>query len=117
MVNSRYIIRSPYYFEDGQMTKKDKLQHMLISLLLEEGKISLNLPDGMTLDIGIVKENEKGEFIKDDNYCWLVASQKNRDVYIDSYNFGLKFEDSGRLILEDSNEYVNGVKKRSFSVI
>lgn len=100
------------------MTKKDKIQHLLISLLLEEGKVSLNLPDGMSLDIGIVKENEKGELIKDQNYCWLVASQKNRDVCIDSYNFGLKFpDDSGRIIMEDCNETVNGVKKRSFSII
>lgn len=100
------------------MTKRDKIQHLLISLLLEEGKVSLNLPDGMILDIGIVKENEKGELVKDDNYCWLEATQKHRDVYIDSYNFGLRFEDnSGRIILEDHNDNINGVKKRSFSVI
>jgi hypothetical protein len=100
------------------MTKRDKIQHLLISLLLEEGQVSLNLPDGMSLDIGIVKENEKGELVKDNNYCWLIASQKNRDVCIDSYNFSLKFQDdSGRIIMEDSPETVDGVKKRSFTII
>lgn len=100
------------------MTKKDKIQQMLISFLLEEGKISLNLPDGMILNIGIVKDDSKGNLIKDSTYCCLVASQKDRDVYIDSYNFGLKFQDdSGRIIMEDSNETINGVKKRSFSII
>ena len=100
------------------MTKRDKIQHLLISLLLEEGTVSLNLPDGMTLDIGIVKEDENGKLIKDGIYCWLIASQKNRDVCIDSYNFSLKFQDdSGKIIIEDTPELINGVKKRSFSII
>lgn len=100
------------------MTKRDKIQQLLISFLLEEGTINLNLPDGMKLNIGIVKEDSKGNLIKDKDYCWLTASQKDRDVCIDSYNFSLKFQDdSGRIIMEDSNETINGVKKRSFSII
>ena len=100
------------------MTKRDKIQQLLISFLLEEGEINLNLPDGMKLNIGIVKEDSKGNLIKDKDYCWLIASQKDRDACIDSYNLSLKFQDgSGRIIMEDSNETINGVKKRSFSII
>ena len=100
------------------MTKKDKIQHLLISYLLEEGSINLNLPDGMSLEIGIVKKKKNGALSIEEDYCSLTAIQKDREVSIDSYNFGLKFnDDNGRIILEDRSDLINGAKRRSFTVI
>ncbi len=39
------------------MSRKDKIQHLLISHLLEEGTIQLALPDGMVVELGILKES------------------------------------------------------------
>lgn len=100
------------------MTKKDKIQHLLISYLLQEGSIKLNLPDGMSLEIGIVKEDKNGKLSIEEDYCFLTATQKSREVAIDSYNFGLKFDDdNGRIIIEDKIDLTDGTKKRSFTVI
>lgn len=100
------------------MSRKDKIQYLLISYLLEEGTISLNLPDGMVVELGILKENEHGDLKKADNYCWLIASQKDREVSMDSYNLGLKYEDEkDKLIVEDNLEESEGRKIRSFSLI
>jgi hypothetical protein len=99
------------------MTRKDKLQHLLISHLLEEGHVTLKLPDGMVLEVGILKEGRDGDLHKIDNYCWLIASQKDREVSIDSYNLGLKFsDDTSKIIFEDAVEE-DGCNVRTFSVV
>jgi hypothetical protein len=36
-----------------------------------------------------------------DDYAWLIASQNERTVSIDSYNFGLKFKNKSDKILFD----------------
>ena len=41
-------------------SKLRKLQYLLITQLFENGKVNLLLPDGMTVEIGIVQETEKG---------------------------------------------------------
>lgn len=100
------------------MLRKDKIQHLLISHLLEEGNIKLNLPDGMVLELGILKEDKYGDLVKTKNYCWLIASQNDREVSIDSYNLGLRFDDSNtKVILEDESEECDGRQVRTFSVI
>lgn len=99
------------------MSRKDKIQHLLISHLLEEGNIELILPDGMIVELGIIKENKLGELAKVEDYCWLIATQKDREVSLDSYNLGLRFNDNeGKIIFEDSTE-VDDKKMRLLSVV
>jgi hypothetical protein len=84
------------------MDKSKKIQSLLISHLLEKGHIELALPDGMTLELGIVQYNGKGDLEKQDDYCWVIATQKGREVSMDSYNFSLRYEDNiGKIIVED----------------
>jgi hypothetical protein len=85
------------------MTKVQKIQSLLIQHLLQEGHIQLTLPDGMVVEVGILQENREGKLEKTDDYCWLIASQKERTISMDSYNFGLTFpSESGKIIVEDS---------------
>jgi hypothetical protein len=100
------------------MSRKDKIQHLLISHLLEEGTIQLSLPDGMVVELGILKEDKYGDLVKIDNYSWVIATQKEREVSMDSYNLGLRYNtDNGKIILEDESEIDNGRHMRTFSVI
>lgn len=86
------------------MTRKDKIQHLLITYLLQEGEIELALPDGLRLELGITRENRHGDLEKCSDYCWLVASQQKRSVTMDAYNLGLKFyEDKNRILVEDNS--------------
>ena len=81
------------------MTVKDKIQHLLITQLLKEGKVELALPDGMRLEFGITQEGKHG-LEKQDEYCWFVASHKDRIVSMDSYNLGLEVRED-RMVLEE----------------
>lgn len=100
------------------MSRKDKIQHLLISHLLEEGTIQLTLPDGMVVELGILKEDKYGDLVKTANYSWIIATQKEREVSMDSYNLGLRYNsDSGKIIFEDQSESDNGHLVRSFSII
>lgn len=100
------------------MQRKDKIQHLLISHLLEEGTIQLALPDGMVVELGILKEDKYGDLVKTNNYSWVIATQKDREVSMDSYNLGLRYNtDNGKIILEDESEIDNGRNMRTFSVI
>lgn len=84
------------------MKNKEKIQHLLVKHLLEDGEITLRLPDGMVLNIGITQEGKDGDLHKVSDYCWLFADQHDRTVAIDSYNLGLRYEDKGdKLLLED----------------
>lgn len=99
------------------MTRKDKIQYLLVSHLLEEGVIELKLPDGMVLELGVTKEGKDGTVNKSDDYCWVIASQKDREISIDSYNLAMRYKaDEGKIILEDSEEDNDGQKVRIFSL-
>jgi len=95
------------------MDKAKKIQYLLVSHLLEKGHIELTLPDGMVVELGIVQENEDGNLEKVDNYSWLIASQKDRIVSMDSYNFGLRYAaDSGKILVENSTQDHDGQTMR-----
>jgi len=84
------------------MDKSKKIQSLLIAHLLEKGHIQLALPDGLKLEMGIVQDNGKGELEKQDDYCWIIATQKGREVSMDSYNFGLRYDENiGKIIVDD----------------
>jgi hypothetical protein len=100
------------------MTTKDKIQYLLISHLLEQGHIELLLPDGLVLEVGVTKEGESGDLEKCDDYCWLIASQKDRVVSIDSYNAGLSFhEDLDKIVFEETLTNSEGYPTRAISVV
>lgn len=84
------------------MSSKGKIQYLLIDYLLKHGQIELLLPDGVVLEIGVTQEDESGGFVVKDDYCWVIATHKNRSAAIDPYNLGLRFTDDGNnLVLED----------------
>ena len=98
------------------MTKKDKIQHLLISHLLENGQIELTLPNGLTLEVGITKEGRYGELELCDDYCWIIASQEDRSVCIDRYNLGLRFSDDDHKILVEDSEQKDGYALKTYNV-
>jgi len=86
------------------MNRVDKIQCLLIKHLIEEGSITLTLPDGIILDVGITQDSKKGK-IKADNYCWVEASRQDKTISIDSYNTMIKCKnqdsDKGTFLWED----------------
>jgi len=89
-------------------TKTNKLQYLLIKQLLETGKVQLLLPDGMTLEIGVVQEDKYGDLVKTDDYCYIVATCDDRSTMIDSYNLSLEFKDRLNIIYEGTDVCDNG---------
>lgn len=85
------------------MSSKGKIQHLLIDYLLKHGQIELLLPDGVVLEIGLTQEDESGGFIVKDDYCWIIATHKDRSAAIDPYNLGIRFSgpEGKNLVLED----------------
>ena len=97
--------------------KLKKLQYLLISHLLDRGTVELVLPDGMSLEIGIIQE-EKGKVVKSDNYCYVMASRDNETTLIDSYGLGLEFKSAEDTILYDDEVLDdNGQVIRRFDVV
>ena len=89
------------------MDKSGKIQSLLISHLIENGHIELTLPDGMVVEFGIVQENKQGQLEKSDNYCWVIASQRDRTISMDSYNFGIRYG-GDKILVENSIQDNNG---------
>lgn len=85
------------------MSSKGKIQHLLVEYLLKYGQIELALPDGVVLEIGVTQEDETGGFVVKDDYCWIIATHKNRSASIDPYNLGIRFTggENKNLVLED----------------
>lgn len=72
------------------MTRKDKIQCLLIRHLMAEGEIALTLPDGMTLEVGITKEGKNGSAKRSD-YCWVQTTQDERATFMDSYSLHMSY--------------------------
>jgi hypothetical protein len=97
---------------------QNKIQSMIVEHLMRHGKIELLLPDNVTLEIGITQENQRGKFIKKNDYCWVMASQNDRTACIDAFNLGLRFaDDKNALILEDSFINQDGDHVRRLDVV
>lgn len=98
--------------------KARKLQYLLITELLEKGTVELILPDGITLEIGIVQEDETGVAKKSDDYCYVVATRGNRSAMIDTYNLGLAYEpENNEIILEDEVITERGLTIKTLDVV
>lgn len=98
------------------MSKKNKIQQLLINHLLEEGSIELTLPDGMKVELGITKEGKNGDLEKCDDYCWLIASQSERYVSLDCYNLGLKYTETNNMLIEES-EIEDGKSIKRYNLV
>ena len=96
----------------------NKIQEMVVKYILDKGKIELKLPDGMVIEAGILQENETGDLVKTENYCWSIVSQKNRTVYLDSYNYGLNYpNDNSKMVIENESIDHNGKEIKIISVV
>ena len=94
-----------------------KIQALLVEYLSKHGQIKLILPDGVILEIGITQE-EQGELVKKEDYCWIIASRKDRIACLDSYNLGVRFNDEKDiLILDDSFLNQDGENIRRLDII
>jgi hypothetical protein len=96
---------------------KNKVQEVFINHLLSEGQVQLLLPNNMVLEVGITQENKYGDLEKQPNYCWIIASQNGREVSIDEYNLGLRFEDKNKMICEQKSISQDGENITIFDVI
>lgn len=67
-----------------------KVQEFFLRHLLEEGFVKLTLPNNMVLEVGITQENKYGNLEKTDDYCWIIASQMDRCISMDSYNLAVR---------------------------
>ena len=72
------------------MTRRDKIQALLIHHLMSEGEIALTLPDGMTLEVGVTNDGKHGTERLED-YCWVQATQDERAAFMDSYSLHLTY--------------------------
>ena len=79
---------------------KEKIQFFLNEYLEEHGKISILLPDGATIELGITQEGKRGEEIKRD-YCWINAKYQNRNVVLDKYSLSLNFPENALCFFDD----------------
>jgi len=98
------------------MSYKGKIQHLLVEYLLKNGQLEWALPNGVILEIGMTQENENGDFIVKDDYCWIIASHKDRSASIDPYNVGIKFSNKD-LILEDKFVDQDGAEVTRLSIV
>ena len=100
------------------MSSKGKIQYLLIDYLLKYGQIELLLPDGVVLEIGLTQEDESGGFVVKDDYCWVIATHKDRSAAIDPYNLGLRFSGDGKnLVLEDKFIDHDGIEVTRVDVV
>jgi len=108
----------PFELKEESMSSKGKIQHLLVDYLLKHGQIELALPDGVVLEIGVTQENESGDFIVKDDYCWVIATHKDRSAALDPYNLGIRFSGEGKnLVLEDKFIDQNGIEITRLDVV
>jgi hypothetical protein len=96
---------------------KNKIQRLLVEYLMKEGTLELSLPNGMVLEVGVTQENRYGDQEITPDYCWLIASQKDRSVCIDSYNLGLRYAGDKEMVCEHSVLNEDGTSVKVLDVI
>lgn len=100
-----------------KMTTKKKIQQLFVEHLLREGSVELALPNGMVLEVGVTQENKNGDLEITPDYCWVVASQKNRSVSIDRYNLGLRYSGDKDIVCEYSTISADGTDIKILDVV
>ena len=79
---------------------KNKVNYLLNEYLETHGKIDLQLPDGVDLEIDITQESKRGPQ-RDGNYCCITAQRDDRTTILDRYSLSAHFTDSSRTILTE----------------
>jgi len=92
------------------MTRKDKIQYLIIEYLMKYGELDIRLPDGILLEIGMLQEGKRGTYIKKD-YCSVTTTQKDQSVFLNSYNLGLKFIGNKCIILDENKNEDGDISK------
>lgn len=98
-------------------TTREKIQRLFVDYLLKEGAVELTLPNGMVLEVGVTQENRYGDLEIIPDYCWVVASQRNRSVSIDSYNLGIRYPGDKEMVCEHSIESADGTSINVLDVV
>jgi hypothetical protein len=98
-------------------TNKEKIQRLFVEYLLKEGGLALTLPNGMVLEVGVTQENRRGDLEIIPDYCWVVASQRDRSVSIDSYNLGLRYPGDKEMVCEHSIQSADGTNINVVDVV
>ena len=80
---------------------RNKVQFLLNEYLEMHGKIDLQLPDRVDLEIGITQETKRGTERQGD-YCWVSASRDDRSMMLDRYALSASFENG--TVLEQDQE-------------
>lgn len=93
------------------------LQHLLIKDLLKDGSVQLLLPDGITLEIGIVQDDKMGKKQKTDDYCYVVVKRDGKSIVLDSYTLGMSFQEDGSFVFKNTEINENGIKEQYFDVV
>lgn len=96
---------------------RNKIQRLLVEYLMKEGAVQLALPSGMVLEVGITQENKYSEQEITPDYCWVVASQKNRSVCIDRYNLGVSYSGDTEMVCEHSVLKDDGTSLKILDVV
>lgn len=100
-----------------KMTTKKKIQQLFVEHLMREGTVELALPNGITLEVGVTQENKYGKSEITPDYCWVMASQKNRSVIIDRYNLGLRYSGEKEIVCEHASISDDGTSIKIFDVV
>ena len=96
---------------------KSKRQRLFVEYLLKEGSLELALPTGVVLEVGVTQEDRYGRKEITPDYCWVVASQKNRSVCIDRYNLGLRYTGDREIVCEQAVLNEDGTSLKILEVL
>lgn len=83
-------------------TTKGTIQRMFTEFLMREGAVEIILPNGMILEVGVTQENKYGDMEITPDYCWIVASQRNKSISMDNYNLGIRYSGDKEMVCEYS---------------
>ena len=98
--------------------KQTKIQELIVKHLKEHGTLDILLPDGIVLEIGITHTDRKGNVVKADDYCYVVAAREDKKTLLDSYNIGLSFADADdSIVFEEAGWDDHGTPVRRVDVI
>jgi hypothetical protein len=96
----------------------NKLQSLLIEQLQKNGCVKLILPDEVVVEIGVNQLDGNGDLKNTENYCWVIASRKDRMTVLDSYNLGVRYpQHEQTLIFEDQIITSEGEKMVRLDVV
>lgn len=96
----------------------NKLQSLLIQHLQKHGSVKLLLPDNVVLEIGVNQENNQGDMVNVEDYCWVMASRQGRSAVIDKFNLGIRFDNEDKaVVIEDEFTTSEGDRVRRLDVV